>query len=414
MQGLVGAESRIYRKALSNELAIAVGSGCCPPGCSIPELCAELRRQFPDCPFPKSDSYLEWDNFVDVLSAAIGKKEAIEIIRDIVGRPKPETIHHNIAAIPISNFIDLTFDRSLYQALICAGKKPICHGWRSQRIGSWTQSNPNEPNIFFGLPKLDPNNWPFSPHIPFSKFPEMQIMSENMREMLISKDMLLVGICPEEAHQVLQIFNLSLSADKTYVDQDDGLNNADFWATYSGTIMQSPINSLLRKLVPAVGHNFSGWDQLVSRMMLIDIARDKQNDTFISYFHGDKPFAKKLKSALELRDLRIWIDESEILIGDSFFEKINEGLRDSYTFIIILSPEALQRAWVKRELGGAFASSMDGEIKILPILHKECKLPELMGDYKYADFRDDKRFDEQLGTLVHSIKTAVAKARGKA
>ncbi len=332
---------------------------------------------------------------------------------EYAGEAKPNIIHQNVASIPISNFIDLTFDRSLEKALLEAGKQPTCHDWNSQRIGSWKQSNPDEPNLFFALPDLDPDNWGFSPHIPVNKFPNHQIMSENMREMLIGKDLLLVGVCPEEAHQVLQIFNLCLAADKIYVDQKKGLERADFWATFSGTIMQSPINGLLQKLLPSLGDEFSGWDRLVPSKMLIDIAREKRNDVFISYFHGDSSFAKQLKSALELRGLEVWIDENEILIGDSFFERINEGLSDSYTFVIILSPESLQREWVKRELASAYAMSVGGKIKILPVLHEECILPPLMGDIKYADFRDKKRFDEQIEMLAFSIKTAVDKTREK-
>ena len=85
----------------------------------------------------------------------------------------------------------------------------------------------------------------------------------------------------------------------------------------------------------------------------------------------------------------------------------------SYTFVIILSPEAISRAWVKEELRAAYARRLGGDLKILPVLHKECEIPPFLADYKYADFRDEKRYHEQITLLERSIKNAVKRAREK-
>jgi hypothetical protein len=47
------------------------------------------------------------------------------------------------------------------------------------------------------------------------------------------------------------------------------------------------------------------------------------------------------------------------------------------------------------------------------VLHKECDIPPFLADYEYADFRDEKRYHEQISLLGRSIKNAVKKAREK-
>ncbi len=85
MSELVGVEHRIYKRALSNRLAIAVGSGCSPPGFSIPEILDVLKQKFPDHKINAENPYYIWDQFIDALSEEIGKKAVVEEILRIVG-----------------------------------------------------------------------------------------------------------------------------------------------------------------------------------------------------------------------------------------------------------------------------------------------------------------------------------------
>jgi hypothetical protein len=103
----------------------------------------------------------------------------------------------------------------------------------------------------------------------------------------------------------------------------------------------------------------------------------------------------------------------EIEVGDSFTDKIQDGLKDAYSFTIILSPEALARPWVREELRAAYAQRLAGELKILPVLYKDCEIPPFLADYKYADFREERRHNEQLELLERSIRNAVLRAREK-
>lgn len=81
--------------------------------------------------------------------------------------------------------------------------------------------------------------------------------------------------------------------------------------------------------------------------------------------------------------------------------------------VVVLSPEALQRPWVLEELRAGYSLRLAGELKILPVLHKECTVPAFLSDYRYVDFRDEQRYEESIALLERSIKNAVMRAREK-
>lgn len=146
---------------------------------------------------------------------------------------------------------------------------------------------------------------------------------------------------------------------------------------------------------------------------MIDIMKKKEFDVFISYFSGDQDFARKIAGDLQNRDLHVWRDEGEIDIGDSISDKIQEALKRCFTFVIILSPEALKRPWVKEELRAAYNLRLAEELKILPVVYRDCELPIFLSDYRFADFREEKNYTEQMEILSRSISNSVKKAREK-
>jgi hypothetical protein len=99
-------------------------------------------------------------------------------------------------------------------------------------------------------------------------------------------------------------------------------------------------------------------------------------DFFISHAGPDKEaIARPLKDALEARDCKVWIDETQIQVGDSLRQKIDQGLRRSRFGIVILSRSFLAgREWTERELNGLFVREEEaGEPRILPIWHDVTK-----------------------------------------
>jgi len=406
--------ARIYRKSLGNQLSIAIGSGASSPKYGIPQIAQRIKDELKlsmSISHP-SEYFKRWNELVKSALNKCSVEDLLHIVTEVIHNVHPTSLHRSIASIPISNFIDTTFDRSLLKALIDEGKTPILNDWHSQMMGSWRQSNAEQPNIFFMLPPITGQLSLYGIYEPSGLNTQNQIQIENMREMLNEKDLLLVGLPPDEAEFILHLHNLCLSYEKAYACIDD-ITEARYWAQHGVMIQIENVKKIVERLVPSEGAKYSILDGLIPSRKLVEVTREKQYDAFISYFSGDRPFVLKLAQDLKLRGVHIWRDEREIDVGDSMSEKIENGLTDSYAFIIVLSPEAIVRPWVKEELRAAYAQRLAGNFKILPVLHRECDIPPLLVDYKYADFRDDRRYEEQLGILERAIRNAVRSAREK-
>lgn len=93
-------------------------------------------------------------------------------------------------------------------------------------------------------------------------------------------------------------------------------------------------------------------------------------DVFISHASEDKeqlvrPLAKQLRE----RGLKVWLDETELKLGDSLRRSIDHGLSRSRYGLVILSPDFLRKEWPQKELDGLVAREDGTEKVILPIWH---------------------------------------------
>jgi uncharacterized protein YjbI with pentapeptide repeats len=48
---------------------------------------------------------------------------------------------------------------------------------------------------------------------------------------------------------------------------------------------------------------------------------------FISYSHADKSFARRVHDTLQMRGIRCWLDEHQMLPGDDIYEEVSRGIR---------------------------------------------------------------------------------------
>jgi hypothetical protein len=90
-------------------------------------------------------------------------------------------------------------------------------------------------------------------------------------------------------------------------------------------------------------------------------------DVFISHASEDKAsVARPLAAALERAGLRVWIDETQLKVGDSLHQKLGEGLSQSRFGVVVLSPAFFAKPWPQRELGAFFSRTET----ILPVWHE--------------------------------------------
>ena len=97
----------------------------------------------------------------------------------------------------------------------------------------------------------------------------------------------------------------------------------------------------------------------------------KRWDAFISHASEDtEAVALPLADALTKAGLRVWLDRTELRVGDSLRRKIEEGLAESRFGIVILSKSFLSKDWPQKELDGLMAIEEAGHKVILPVWHE--------------------------------------------
>lgn len=111
---------------------------------------------------------------------------------------------------------------------------------------------------------------------------------------------------------------------------------------------------------------------------------------FISYSSKDKGFANLLYSDLKEAGCIPWLDEWDIVGGQSIPEEIEKGINNSDFLLILLSNNSVKSNWVRAEWESTiWDENQNKEIRIIPILIEECEIPRFIKYRKYIDFRKD-------------------------
>ena len=104
--------------------------------------------------------------------------------------------------------------------------------------------------------------------------------------------------------------------------------------------------------------------------MLNHPPQNRQPDTFICHASEDKEsIARPLRDALWEIGIYAWLDESEVRLGDSIRNKIDQGLATCKSATVILSRPFFEKHWTQYELDGIFQRQVPGEILLFPIRH---------------------------------------------
>jgi hypothetical protein len=125
---------------------------------------------------------------------------------------------------------------------------------------------------------------------------------------------------------------------------------------------------------------------------------------FLSHSSVDKPFARRLAHELGRLNVRVWIDEAELKVGDSLIEKIGAAIDEMDFFGVVLSRRSVVSEWVQRELRAALTREFsNGNTVVLPILVERVEIPAFLRDKVYADFTSTANFDLSVARLLVAI-----------
>lgn len=125
---------------------------------------------------------------------------------------------------------------------------------------------------------------------------------------------------------------------------------------------------------------------------------------FLSHTHTDKPFVRRLAADLEEAGARVWVDEAEILVGDSLIEKIEPAIGEMDYFAVVLTPRSVGSEWVRTELEIAVKEQMRRRgVTVLPLLLETCEIPETIKGTAEADFRGEASYDASLAEILRRL-----------
>ena len=111
------------------------------------------------------------------------------------------------------------------------------------------------------------------------------------------------------------------------------------------------------------------------------------NEVFLSYSSLDWRFANKVAELLQRHGVKVW-HRGNILGAQQWHDEIGEALRRCDWFIILLSPNSIKSAWVKKELVFALRPGRYDD-RIVPLVFRMCDYEEFswtLSSYQVVDF----------------------------
>jgi len=130
-----------------------------------------------------------------------------------------------------------------------------------------------------------------------------------------------------------------------------------------------------------------------------------QFDVFISYSQENRDIATQIKTRLENKSIKVWIDFEQIEPGDFIVKKIEEGLTKSSAMILLITPSSMESGWVEEEYTTAISRTKDitNPMRVIPVLVSNAQLPAFLSNRLWIDLRDDSNFEEQINVLIETI-----------
>ena len=125
---------------------------------------------------------------------------------------------------------------------------------------------------------------------------------------------------------------------------------------------------------------------------------------FLSHSSKDKAFTRKLAERLVQANVKVWLDEAELNIGDSLLTRISSAIEATDFVAVVISHSSVQSTWVQSELKMAMSKELaDRKVVVLPIVIEPCELPMFLRDKLYADFSKPDDFDAPFARLLRAL-----------
>lgn len=139
---------------------------------------------------------------------------------------------------------------------------------------------------------------------------------------------------------------------------------------------------------------------------------------FISYSSVDRGFVEEdLTPLLTALGIDYWYSKEDIRTGEQWERSIKGALDACDGLLLVMSPSSASSEWVKDELHWVLNNKPG---KVVPILHKTCKLEEFhirLPRLQYADFVESEKVGRNkliglLTNIEHQARSRIAAVSG--
>lgn len=126
---------------------------------------------------------------------------------------------------------------------------------------------------------------------------------------------------------------------------------------------------------------------------------------FLSHASEDKErFVIPFAEALRQRGVDAWLDQWEMMPGDSLVDKVFEdGIAQATVVIIVLSETSVAKPWVRQELNVAVVKRIEEGTKLIPIVLDRCPVPTSLKSTLWQGVPDPNDFATCLERVVDAI-----------
>lgn len=93
----------------------------------------------------------------------------------------------------------------------------------------------------------------------------------------------------------------------------------------------------------------------------------KTPQVFLSYTSDNSDLARQVAEALEENGIETWWDKWCIYPGDSLRQKIDEGISGCTHFLVLLTPQSIDKNWVNQEMDAGLVRKLNDQCRFLPV-----------------------------------------------
>ncbi|NWJ48811.1 MAG: SUMF1/EgtB/PvdO family nonheme iron enzyme [Chloroflexi bacterium] len=125
---------------------------------------------------------------------------------------------------------------------------------------------------------------------------------------------------------------------------------------------------------------------------------------FLCHSSGDKEAVRALYQRLKAESwLHPWLDEEELLPGQTWRDEIEKAVEQSHIILVCLSPASIDKeGYVQREIKVAltYADYMsESRIFIIPLKLTECEIPRRLREWQWVNYYDERGHERLIKSL---------------